>query len=84
MNDETLLEFPCDFPLKIMGRDSDTFQAIVTEIVSRHASAAPATTRPSSGGSYIAMSFVIRAESREQLDELYRELSANKDVLYVL
>lgn len=84
MNDESLLEFPCDFPLKVMGKDTDTFRELAVEIVARHASAEAPAVRPSRDGRYVSMSFTIRAESRDQLDALYRELSANDDVLFVL
>lgn len=84
MSDETLLEFPCDFPVKIMGRDSQSFRDMVVDIVTRHAGETPATTRPSRDGRYVSMSFTIHATSRAQLDALYCELSANDDVLFVL
>lgn len=84
MNDDSLLEFPCDFPLKIMGRDSEAFRAMTTEIVSRHASACEPAVRASRDARYVSMSFTIKAESREQLDALYRELSANEEILFVL
>ena len=83
MND-TLLEFPCDFPIKIMGVDTPAFRTLVDEIVQRHAGPAEATTRPSRDGKYLAVSYSLRAQSRAQLDALYEELSAAEDVLFLL
>lgn len=84
MSDESLMEFPCDFPLKVMGRDSESFRALVNEIVTRHVGETIPSLRPSRDGHYVSMSFTIRAESRAQLDALYRELSANEAVLFAL
>ncbi len=84
MND-TLLEFPCDFPLKVVGRQTDAFRQAAGEIVERHAASTPeASERPSRDGRYIALSFSIRATSQQQLDDIYRELSACELVLFVL
>jgi putative lipoic acid-binding regulatory protein len=87
MAEDTLLEFPCDFPLKIMGARSDDFAQTVVEIVLRHAPDFQAGTvemRASSGGNYLSVTCIVRAESRQQLDNLYRELSAHPAVKVVL
>jgi putative lipoic acid-binding regulatory protein len=79
-NPETLLEFPCDFPIKIMGLSQDSFAQLMVEIVQRHApdfDAASVGMRASSGGKYISLTCTIRATSKLQLDNLYRELSAH-------
>ncbi len=79
-NHETLLEFPCDFPIKIMGLSQDSFAQLMVEIVQRHApdfDAAIVGMRASSGGKYISLTCTIRASSKLQLDNLYRELSAH-------
>jgi putative lipoic acid-binding regulatory protein len=84
---DTLLEFPCDFPLKIMGERHDDFAQVVVEVVLRHApDFDPATLgmRPSSGGRYISLTATIRATSKDQLDALYRELSGHPMVKVVL
>ena len=83
MND-SLLEFPCDFPIKIMGVNSPGFRALVAEIVERHAGPAESTARPSRDEKYLAVSYMLRAESRAQLDALYEELSAAEEVLFLL
>ena len=74
----SILAFPCDFPIKIMGRTQAGFAQAVTEIVRRHApDFDPATLemRPSREGRYLSLTCMVRAVSREQLDHLYRELS---------
>lgn len=84
---DTLLEFPCDFPLKIMGERHDDFAQVVVEVVLRHApDFDPATLgmRPSSGGRYIGLTVTIRATSKDQLDALYSELSGHPMVKVVL
>ena len=81
------LEFPCAFPIKIMGRTRDGFAQAVVDIVLRHApdfDAATLEMRSSSAGNYLSMTATINATSREQLDELYRELVANPMVAMVL
>ena len=84
---ETLLEFPCDFPLKIMGERRDDFVQTMVAVVQRHAADFAAETvemRASRGGRYLAVTCTIRATSKVQLDALYRELSAHPWVKVVL
>jgi putative lipoic acid-binding regulatory protein len=84
---DTLFEFPCDFPLKVMGRKSDDFRSIVLGIVQKHAGpVAPENIeeRPSKDGTYLGLTFTFQAQSREQLDALYRELTSCERVLVVL
>ncbi|OGA40164.1 MAG: hypothetical protein A3G28_05500 [Betaproteobacteria bacterium RIFCSPLOWO2_12_FULL_68_19] len=83
----SLLDFPCDFPIKVMGRKAPGFTQTVTEIVLRHApDFDPATVemRPSRQGRYLSVTCVLRATSREQLDALYRELCDHRAVVMVL
>lgn len=88
MNDqESLLSFPCEFPIKIMGRAEDGFADAMLAVVLRHApdfEAASMEMRVSSGGKYLSLTCTIRARSREQLDALYRELSAHPRVAMAL
>ncbi len=82
-----LLEFPCDFPIKVMGRREPGFAQTVMEIVLRHApDFVPATIemRPSRKGTYLSVTCVVRATSREQLDALYQELCDHPAVVMVL
>lgn len=83
----SLLEFPCDFPIKVMGKREDGFAQAVLETVLRHApdfDAAAIEMRPSAKGNYLSLTCTIRAVSREQLDALYRELSRHPLVKIVL
>ena len=81
------LEFPCQFPIKIMGRTQDGFAQAVVAIVSKHApdfDAATLEMRTSSAGNYLSVTATVNATSREQLDDLYRELVAQPMVAMVL
>jgi uncharacterized protein len=87
VSEDSLLQFPCEFPIKIMGQRQDGFAQAVLEVVLRHApdfDAAAMGMRPSAKGNYISFTCTIRAVSREQLDALYGELSAHPLVKVVL
>ena len=84
---ESLLAFPCDFPIKIMGQTQPGFAQAVLAVVTRHApdfDAATMEMRNSREGKYLSLTVPIRAVSREQLDELYRELCDHPRVKMVL
>lgn len=84
---ESLLTFPCDFTLKVFGLGSDEFEAAVLQIVHKHApnlSGRAIQSRPSESGKYLALSLTIQVDSREQLDNIYRELSSSPHVIMVL
>ena len=84
---ETLLEFPCAFPIKIMGLTHDALAQTVLDVVLRHApdfDGATMTMRASSSGKYISLTCTINATSKPQLDALYRELSGHPMVKVVL
>ncbi len=77
---ETLLTFPTDFPIKIMGERRDDFAQTMVEVVRRHApDFQPETVemRASSSGNYLSVTCVVRATSKDQLDNLYREITAH-------
>jgi uncharacterized protein len=85
--DETLLEFPCDFPLKIMGATREGFAQAIVDVVLKHAPDFDATKvemRPSKAGNYLSLTCTIRATSKQQLDALYRELTSHPWVKIVL
>ena len=84
---ESPLKFPCAFPIKIMGRTQDGFAQAVTLVVRKHASDFDPGTlemRASKGGNWLSVTATISATSREQLDNLYRELVAHPMVKMVL
>ena len=77
---ETLLVFPTDFPIKIMGERRDDFVQTMVDLVRRHApDFRPETVemRASSSGNYLSVTCVVRATSKAQLDALYREITAH-------
>lgn len=77
---DTLLVFPTDFPIKIMGDRRDDFVRTMIELVQRHAPDFKAETvemRASSSGNYLSVTCVVRATSRAQLDAIYREITAH-------
>ena len=85
--EQSLIAFPCEFPIKIMGRTQAGFAQAVIEVVQRHAPEFdPATLgmRPSREGRYLSLTCTVHATSREQLDELYRELCDHPMVTMVL
>lgn len=78
--EETLLKFPTDFPIKIMGERHDDFAQTMVELVLRHApDFSPETVemRASSNGNYLSVTCVVRATSKAQLDNLYRDITAH-------
>ncbi|MDE2428496.1 MAG: DUF493 family protein [Burkholderiales bacterium] len=85
--EESLIEYPSDFPIKIMGVMHEEFAETIIEVVTLHDPtfhAGKLEKRPSSKGNYLALTVTVRAVSREQLDNLYRELSSHPMVKVVL
>lgn len=83
----SLLEFPCAFPIKIMGLANDALAQAVLAVVQRHAADFDGATmemRASSGGKYVSLTCTIVATSKAQLDALYRELTGHPLVKIVL
>lgn len=86
-NGGSALEFPCAFPIKVMGLADEDFGALVVEIVRRHApqlDEAAVSVKLSRGGRYISVTVSITAQSRSQLDAIYRDLSGHERILTVL
>src|SRR6476661_5732210 len=85
--EESLIEYPSDFPIKIMGAMQDNFAEVIVEVVTLHDPefhAGRLEMRPSSRGNYLSLTATVRATSREQLDNLYRALSSHPMVKVVL
>jgi putative lipoic acid-binding regulatory protein len=81
------LDFPSEFPIKVMGRSDSDLRALTQAIIERHTGALDATSvsaRTSADGNFLALTYHIVAESRAQLDEIYRELTACKAVVMAL
>lgn len=84
---DSLLEFPCDFPLKVMGRNQTGFRDIVVALVEAHAGPMAEdriSMRESRDGNFVALTFMVHTESQAQLDAIYCALSAHDQVLMVL
>ncbi len=87
MAETALLEYPCDFPIKILGHTQAGFAQAILEIVRRHApdfDSASIELRASKRRKYLSVTCTVRANSREQLDALYRELCDHPMVVMVL
>lgn len=84
---DSLIEYPSDFPIKIMGVMQETFAQTMVELVKEHDPtfhAGKMEMRPSSKGNYLGLTVTVRATSRVQLDTLYRALTAHPMVKMVL
>jgi putative lipoic acid-binding regulatory protein len=87
MADETLLEFPCRFPIKVMGAATDDFRSLVLGIITQHfgePESGDIEERPSSGGRYLGITITVAAQSKAQLDAVYRDLTSCRQVLVAL
>jgi putative lipoic acid-binding regulatory protein len=87
MSRKTLLKFPAEFPIKVMGRHDSDLLALTKLIVERHAGTLEAERirqRSSSDGNFLAVTYVVTAKSQIQLDDIYRELTACSAVLMAL
>ncbi len=85
--DSSLIEYPSQFPIKVLGTNVEGFAEAIVSIVQRFDPAFDTATlerRPSAAGKYLGLTITITATSREQLDELYRTLSTHPMVKYTL
>ena len=85
--EDSLIEYPSDFPIKVMGKQHPEFAQTLTAVVLEHDPGfdpASVEMRPSKGGNYLGLTFTVRATSREQLDALYRALHGHPMVSIVL
>jgi putative lipoic acid-binding regulatory protein len=81
------MDFPRIFPIKVMGANQDDFENLVLSIIQKHAAVAEENgmaSRVSRNGRFISLTVRIHALSQEQLDDIYRELSAHEKVLMML
>lgn len=84
---QDVLHFPCEFPLKVIGENADDFEGFVLELVKKHVpdfDENTATCDPSSKGKYLSVNMTFTAQSRDQVDDLYRDLTRHKRVKWVL
>ncbi len=84
---DEVMEFPCSFAIKAMGLAEDDFDALVVSLVKPHVAdldEAAVSTKPSAAGKYISVTVTFVAQSREQLDNIYRSVTAHDRVLMAL
>ena len=87
MSEETLLAFPCNFPIKIMGRDTPEFRATARSLVEKHTGPLDdevIRSELSRNGSFISITVTVRAHSQQQLDDIYMDVSGHELVLMAL
>ncbi|MBU3712608.1 MAG: DUF493 family protein [Limnohabitans sp.] len=84
---DSLIDYPCAFPIKVMGLKVEGFVHAMTEVAERFDPSFDASTielRPSKGGNYLGVTLTVQATSRAQLDDLYRALTSHPMVKVVL
>lgn len=85
--EESLIKYPCDFPIKVMGKSVEGYEAAIERVILNFDPQFDVKTverRPSKNGNYLGLTLTVRVTSREQLDELYRTLSTHPMVSVVL
>ncbi len=84
---DSLLDFPCQFPIKMMGRDGDRFRRTAIALVEEHTGKLEESairSAPSSKGNFLSITVTIAAQSQDQLDNIYRALSDHEEILVAL
>ncbi|PPC91746.1 MAG: transcriptional regulator [Methylobacter sp.] len=84
---EAVWEFPCQFPVKAMGRSSPELELVVIEIIRRHSPETQSDAvrlRPSKAGNYTSVTVVIEAFSKQQIDAIYQDLTDSPHILVTL
>jgi uncharacterized protein len=87
INEDTIMEFPCQFPIKAMGMAEENFDILVVGIVRKYVpdlSENAVKSRLSQEGKYISITVTVEADSKQQLDNIYLELTAHEKVLWAL
>lgn len=87
MSEESAIEFPCEFPIKMMGRDTPEFRATAKSLVENHVGPladAAVTAALSKKGNFVSVTVTITATSQQQLDAIYMDVTAHEDVLMAL
>jgi putative lipoic acid-binding regulatory protein len=85
--DDKLLEFPCEFPIKMMGRDQPEFREAAVALIEQHAGEVHGNairTALSRKGNFLSITITIKAESQQQLDDIYRDLTEHDEILVAL
>ena len=86
-DEDALFDFPCEFPIKAMGKSCPELEVAVLEIMHRHVpdlGEGAIRMRESSKGNYVSITVTIQAKSREQLDAIYMDLTACEHIKFAL
>ena len=86
-DEESPLKFPCEFPIKAMGRATPELEIAVLEIMNRHVpdlGEGAVRIRESRNGNYISITVTIQARSRDQLDAIYMELTSCEHIVFAI
>lgn len=87
MTEESAIEFPCEFPVKMMGHNSPEFRATARALVEKHAGAvddAAVQESLSRNKRFVSVTVTVTATSQQQLDAIYQDVSNHEDVLMAL
>lgn len=82
-----ILKFPCDFPLKIIGKNENNFEQYAFQFVREFVPELPfeaLKSRPSSSGTYLSVTMTFTARSRAQVDSIYQAMADHKRILFAL
>lgn len=77
---EEVFSFPCEISLKAIGKDEGDYRQFVVDTVTKYIAdldLARIHTKPSSGDHFLSVTVPLLAQSREQLDEIYNQLSSD-------
>ncbi len=84
---QKLLDFPCDFPIKMMGREQPEFRDAAVALIERHTGKIRSDairTALSRNGNFLSIAITIKAQNQQQLDDIYSDLSAHEEILVAL
>ncbi len=85
--DDKPLDFPCDFPIKMMGRDQAEFREAAVALVEQHAGGIPDSAiriTNSRHGNFLSITITIKAKNQNQVDAIYRDLTEHDEILVAL
>jgi hypothetical protein len=85
--EQKLLDFPCDFPIKMMGREQPEFRDAAVALIERHTGKIRGDairTALSRNGNFLSITITIKARNQQQLDDIYSDLSAHEEILVAL
>ena len=87
MSEESVIEFPCEFPIKMMGRDTPEFRVTARVLIENHVGPLAEESiqaNVSAKGNFVSVTVTVTATSQQQLDDIYSDVSGHEDVLMAL